>query len=239
MKRRFFVVIHALSLEEYGPLALPHVRESARIAFEEGAHGVFLIPDYVKGFAKAKLSDLSIYYDFLNEEYQSKDFLVGINFLLRRSELDGQLENLVSEINPRMLQTDYLSATVTKHYFPFTQIFGSFAFKGSKQETATGEELKVLSKLAEKYCDVPTTSGSATGVAAPIEKVKEIRSYLNSETRLGIASGADIQNVRPLIDAGATDFLVATSLIKEVKDKRDILDPELVKKMVRAVRSYG
>lgn len=82
MKKRLFVVIHALSTEEYGPLAIPYVLESARIVFEAGAHGVFLMPHYKEGNARASQFDLARYYHFLYEKYKKEDFKVGLNFYL-------------------------------------------------------------------------------------------------------------------------------------------------------------
>lgn len=241
LSRRLFVVIHALSTEEYSPQALPHVMESVKIAFEEGAHGVFLIPDYVKGYAKATRFDLAKYYHFLYEKYKNeKDFRIGLNFLLPKHGYGtGEfLEKFISKPNIQMLQMDYISSEISKHYYPDTEIFGSFAFKYSPEENAQGKELEVLTCLAKKYCDVPTTSGSATGSAASIEKIKEIRYYLGGGSRLGLASGVSIENIKSFLDAGATDFLVATSLIKETRNKMDILDPKAVKSLVKAVRSY-
>lgn len=241
LSRRLFVVIHALSTEEYSPQALPHVMESAKIAFEEGAHGVFLIPDYIKGYAKATRFDLAKYYHFLYEKYKNeKDFRIGLNFLLPKHEYGTEefLEKFISKPNIQMLQMDYISSEISKHYYPDTEIFGSFAFKYSSQENVKGEELRILTSLAESYCDVPTTSGPATGLTAPLEKIVEIRKYLKENSRLGLASGVSVDSVKAFMDAGATDFLVATSLIKEVRNKMDLLDPLKVKRFAEIVRDY-
>lgn len=240
IKKRFFVVVHALSCENYGPEAWTHVKESAKVAFEEGVDGVFLIPDYEKGDAMATRYDIAKYANFLNSEYKEKEFKIGVNFLLRKNEYtDNLLKSFLSESNVQMLQMDYISAGISKVQYPETEIFGSFAFKYSKMETFKGEDLKVVTCLAESYCDVPTTSGPATGYAPPLEKVKEIRSYLKPTTRLALASGVSVDSVKAFMDVGATDFLVATSLIKEVRDKMDILDPLAVRRIAKTIKSYN
>lgn len=228
----FFVVIHAQHRID-DDMAFGHVVGETKKIFDAGASGVFLIPDYENesnGYSKrATPEDLFFYYSELKKIFP--DFPVGVNFLKRFETMDSVLIERIKERNFNMIQSDGSFAKV----IPFeekgqTQFFTGLAFKYSKYESASGEKLKRLCESIPKFENViPTTSGVATGQAADYGKIREIRSCLNPNQRLGIASGITKENVEGFLEAGVTDFLVATSLIETNFKGFDILNAEKIK----------
>lgn len=233
---RFFVVIHAQhSLnDDYG---LAHALGSTKTAYDNGADGVFLIPDYdneKNGYSqRATAADLFVYYQEIKKSFP--DYPVGVNFLQRFEYMQISLIEKISKTNFDMIQSD--TSVTDKILFQSmenTEFFTGLAFKYSRNEKARGEELKKMCESVPKNKNViPTTSGPETGKAAEINKIKEIRKYLSSDKRLGIASGISLENVDKFLEAGITDFLVATSLIKEKKNGYDILDGEKISKLAK------
>lgn len=230
-KRRFFAVIHTLT----GEGGVDHVVNQTAVARECGADGVFIIPDYEKGRdKKATTSDQLAYLAVLREKFPN--FLIGVNFLL---SLEG-MASQIYKLQPNLLQTDRSSAApIDKSQLSNTEFFCGLAFKYQLNETLQGEELRKHCERVAAVCDVPTTSGAATGISASLQKVREIRSYLSPDKRLGLASGVTHGNVQEFLQAGVTDFLVATSLIKYMNEfDFDILDPFKVSRMAVLVHSF-
>lgn len=238
LSSRFFVVIHAQHMID-DDMAFGHVVGETKKIFDAGASGVFLIPDYENesnGYSKrATTEDLFFYYLELKKIFPT--FPIGVNFLKRFETMDSALIEKVNEKDFNMIQSDGSFAKV----IPFkqkvqTEFFTGLAFKYSKYESASGEELKRLCGNIPKFENViPTTSGAATGKAADYGKIKEIRSYINPNQRLGIASGITEDNVQSFLEAGVTDFLVATSLIETNFRGFDILNTEKIKLLAEKI----
>lgn len=232
LKPRLFVVIHTVAAIMCG---LDHALEQAVIAKYCGADGVFLIPDYAKGSKlKATTLDQLFYVKILREKVP--DLLIGANFLTNLSKIASS----VYAVRPDLLQTDGTSlGGIDKNHLPKTEFFCGVAFKYSKNEDLTGDTLQQHCLSVAKICDVPTTSGIATGHSASIGKIKEIASYLPNGKRFGLASGVSIENVESYLSAGVTDFLVATSLVDCVDELgRDILSPLKVRELSDKIHSY-
>lgn len=230
-KRRFFVMIHTVSQKWFGN---DHVLSQTAIAHDHGADGVFLIPDYAKGKeVQASSEDQFLYIENLKRTFP--DFLIGANFLMYLALIEEKI--YTSKLD--LLQTDSSSLDgLNKEKLPATELFCGVAFKYSRHENITGPALEKHCLGVANACNVPTTSGKATGVSADIEKIKEIRSYLPAGKRLGIASGITEENVTSYINAGVTDFLVATSLVSHVDELyRDILDTEKVLSLAAKIHS--
>lgn len=84
--------------------------------------------------------------------------------------------------------------------------FGGVAFKGQRHVSDVAAE----AKRAAPHMDVVTTSGVATGVAAPVERVRSMREAL-SYRPLALASGVTVENALdylPYVD----HFLVASGI---------------------------
>lgn len=98
--------------------------------------------------------------------------------------------------------------------------FGGTAFKTQKQITDK-DKLTAVAKQAVGLTDIVTTSGAATGVAAPIEKIQMMRSAIGPDVPLGIASGITVENVVDFLEF-VDVFLVASGIEKSF----GILDEE-------------
>ena len=229
-KSRLFIVIHTILGTNHG---LEHAIEQTAIAKENGANGIFLIPDYEKGHLRATTKDQFHYVKILKETFPH--FLIGVNFLSNLSRLAPHIYDL----QPNLLQTDGSAASgLDKMLLPETDLFCGVAFKYSKNENLRGDLLKEHCLKVAHTCDVPTTSGTATGVSANLEKIKEIKSYLPTGKRFGIASGVDNDNLESYLLAGVTDFLVATSLVACVDEfSCDILSASRVLDMSKKIHS--
>ncbi len=225
--RRLFVVIHTLTN------GLAHVIGETQVAKDAGADGIFLIPDYAKGNLKATTEDQHAYVSALKDTF--KDFLIGVNFLRHLPEIESKIYS----IQPDLLQNDLSSLELQRDRLPNTEFFCSVAFKYSQNVNLTGERLQQHCNNVSNICDVPTTSGDATGVSADFEKIREIRSYLAPTKRLGLASGVTKENLRSYLKEGVTDFLVATSLIECVTDDGfDILSHQKIYEMAEIIHSF-
>jgi predicted TIM-barrel enzyme len=229
--RRFFVVIHTL---ENG---VDHIITQTKLAKNNGADGIIIIPDYAKGRDKmANIGTQCIYLKILTAQHS--DFLIGVNFLKNLMIINP---SLLQRCQPNFIQTDSSSAEgFNKDLLSDVKLFCGVAFKYSKNVGLTGESLREHCAHVSAIADVPTTSGNATGQPASLEKVREIRAYLPEGKRLGLASGVTEENISGYLQEGVTDFLVATSLINYVDENGfDILDPAKVKRMAEIVHSFN
>lgn len=66
----------------------------------------------------------------------------------------------------------------------------------------------------QQYVDVVTTSGPGTGIASPLERLRQIRLALEEGGRLAVASGVTVANVQAQAEY-ADYFLVASSIETE------------------------
>jgi hypothetical protein len=233
--RRFFVVIHTL-IDHLG-YGVNHVVEQTVVAKENGADGVILIPDYAKGNEKkATPGDQLLYLGVLKAKFPN--FLIGVNFLEHTHKIATELHSIPA---PDFIQTDGARVnSLDIEKLSETEFFCGVAFKYSKNEKLRGEPLRVHCNEVSAIAAAPTTSGTATGVSADIDKIKEIRSYLPERKRLGIASGVTIENAKTYLEEGVTDFLVATSLLDHVDENDfDILNPEKVLELSELIHSYN
>ncbi len=232
MKPRLFVVIHTVNPAHHG---LVHAKLQAHIARESGADGVCIIPDYEKGAdTQALIADQVSYLEVLKQEFP--DFSIGVNFL-KNLRNDPSVVSDLYRIQPAFIQTDSTTmGGVEKSKLPQTEFFCGVAFKYSRNESLRGRALREHCLWVAARCEVPTTSGVATGVPADMRKIEEIGSYLPADQRFGIASGVTIDNVAAYLSEGVTDFLVATSLRTEIDNQgRDILDPGKVVALASAI----
>lgn len=234
---RLFVVIHAQHTEN--DTGLTHTISEAQKAFDSGVDGIFLIPDYENernGYSiRAQTEDLFLYYTEIKKRLP--DFLVGVNFLKRFKSLNQSLIDKIVDMNFDMIQSDGSYQNMFLSIGTSTEFFTGLAFKYSRQENASGDVLKNLCDQIPKEGNIiPTTSGSATGKAANLKKIEEIRSFLGRDQRLGIASGITYENIESFKERGVTDFLVATSLIQDNLNGFDILSEEKIKLLVEKIK---
>jgi len=104
--------------------------------------------------------------------------------------------------------------------------FGGVAFKYQRQVY----ELEKAAKIAERYMDVVTTSGPATGQEPDTEKIRRIRQAIPGKP-LAIASGITPENVKDYLEL-ADCFLVATGISRNFFT----LDETKTERLIETVR---
>jgi predicted TIM-barrel enzyme len=107
------------------------------------------------------------------------------------------------------------------------EYFGSVAFKAGPDV----KDAPRVARMATPYMDVVTTSGTATGVAAPVEKLRDMKDAIG-KFRLAVASGITPDNVReylPYVD----DYFVATGISHDFHH----LDPERTRELSEIIHA--
>jgi len=214
MTPRCFAVVHVVNRDQ--------AVRNTEVAVQLGFDGVFLISH-----------GLLDWYDLIRVAWPCSLICpyVGVNFLdIEPVEeavsvaADHRLHGAVSRGRFSAVWTDptYMGPRPVG-----VEVFSGFAFKGQPQRALAD------ARLVQSFCDVLVTSGSATGIGAPIEKVQALREVLGPEKRLGLASGVTPENIGQYMAAGATDFLVATSINYPGTDK---IDPARGRQLVDAFR---
>lgn len=210
-------------------------KENAEVAYGEGADGVFIINHFIDFVDCTKLLYIQ---EELNDFFGGK-FPIGVNCL----DVDpvdalyefnntitvpmlwadnagiienGKVQNIAEEMKEAIADTGWKG-----------QYFGGVAFKYQAPVT----DLEEVTRIAMQYVDVVTTSGSATGVAAPIKKLETMKRVLGDKS-LAIASGITVDNVLDYKDF-VDIFLVSTGISKDFLT----LDPEKVKELADKIHS--
>ena len=197
--KKFYPVIHCIDPHEQGGIG--HALANARIAFKNGADGIFLVGHHLSH------QDLFYIYEFVRKQFP--DSWIGINFLDIPKNL-RLLESFVKK-GDRIdaLWFDYLPEAHRRIPDSIT-LFGGVAFK-YRNANLSDEELEEECLQASHSVHFATTSGDATGVPPSIEKLQKIMTMLKGKVPLALASGVTKDNVvsfLPFVDA----FLVATSI---------------------------
>jgi uncharacterized protein len=230
-KKAFLPVIH-IKANSYQETV-----KNAKIAFHEGADGIFLI-SHDRFFRDSELLE---YHDCLKrvirESWQSH-FWMGVNCLSMGrypavifGELTPHTDGLwIDSIDcgPRNIGENVEELLATRIRSGWDGVlFGGVAFK--YQPHVSEAELPSAARRATKYVDVVTTSGEGTGQAPDVEKIRIMKEAIG-EFPLAIASGITHENVHhylPYADA----FLVSTGISKSFTE----LDPVLVRKLRKAI----
>lgn len=218
-------------------LAVIHVQDeaqtlrNARIAFGEGADGIFLINHSVSE------EKLSLCYEAVRGEFQKE--WIGINWLslspleglsMMKPSMNGiwvdnagVYEDMRGTADARIF-SDQCCEWENKNNTEIL-IFGGVAFKYQERV----QNLERAARLALPYIDVITTSGDGTGIAADIEKIRTMKNATD-DYPLAIASGITPENVQQYMEH-ADCFLVATG----ISDSHTELNPARVRKLAKAL----
>lgn len=168
--------------------------DQAKIAFDNGAGGIFLI-DHRRKYTK------------LYETYQEvknifNNAWIGLNFLdlnpLSAMKFSKNCEGLNG------LWMDSVGGIDNKDCD--CKVFAGVAFKYQPQPEDLEKETQKISKMF----DVATTSGVATGSAPDLKKIRIMKESIG-ESPLAIASGITVENIEhflPFVDC----FMVATGI---------------------------
>jgi len=234
-----------------GPAVLPvvHVlddsqaRRNAECAIECGAQGIFLINhDFaVESFVpiirhvRAAYPTLWLGVNFLAvpltdalptiARLQHEDVMID-GYWADDARID---ESQPADQQPQAMQASDLRAQVGWRGL----YFGGTAFK--KQRTVAPADYPQAAAVAREWMDVVTTSGTATGNAAELDKIAVFREACG-DTALAVASGITPDNAKhyaPMVDA----FLVATG-INRTNDFYNI-DSEKLRRLVQFCAEFG
>lgn len=198
-------------------------------AMSNGCDGVFLIAHSAPADLLLKVTSLC------RREFPS--FWLGVNLLdkdpwesfpLLTDEINGLWADtaFIGERSTEQPIADRISRVREKSKWEGLY-FGGVAFKYQQPVTL----LSKVARIAEKYMDVVTTSGPATGQPARLGKIQEMKEAITAP--LAIASGITSENVSEYLPF-ADCFLVATG----ISDSWAELDPHKVKQLVEKVRGF-
>jgi len=196
---------------------------NAEIALRAGCDGAFLIS--MRGMNYQGLLEM---HRMVTREYPG--WWLGVNFLdLPAEEVFDKLDQTIggvwvdnAKINEHLsLQADATRISTARLHSQWEGLyFGGVAFK--YQEHVDHPEQ--AAKIATKFVDVVTTSGTKTGSAPDIAKISAMKQAMGNFP-LGIASGISPENVHQY--KGTADcFLTATSLLipgTEVFDRNKVV----------------
>ncbi len=214
-------VIHVESLDQ--------ALRNARIAWEKGCDGIFLI-----NHSLAYPELLAVHHEVFRE---FPEWWIGLNCLdLAPWDAFAQLseevaglwvdnayidERVEQQANANRIATARAKSAWTGLYF------GGVAFKYQRPV----DHLEKAASLASQYMDVITTSGPGTAQAASLEKIQRLKRALGPFP-LAVASGITPANVHQYL-AIADCFLVASGISRTWSE----LDPLLVEELVTRVQS--
>lgn len=223
--KKLYPVVHVETLQQ--------AQENAKVAYDAGADGVFLINHSISSETLFRI------HKEVSDQYKDQNhFDIGINCLdLTPFELIFQLDDsipmiwvdncLVDEDTVEQKEAAAVRQAIDKCNWK-GQYFGGTAFKYQKPV----KNLELTTLLALKYVDVVTTSGPGTGKAASLEKIYRMRQELGTKS-LAIASGITVENVvdyLPFVDI----FLVSTGISKDFLN----LDPKLTTELASLIHLY-
>lgn len=166
---------------------------NAELASDAGCHGVFLIHmDGQNDLLPSAARRIKACWP---------DMLVGINYLGRdpagavaaniADGLDMTWTDVQLTHSAAAPWADAMRVREAMVRNPDHLVFTGVAFKHQRHEPQPA----VAAQEARAFGLIPTTSGSATGVAAEVDKVAQLRTALGTEAPLAIASGITPENV--------------------------------------------
>lgn len=207
--------------------------DQADMAFECGADGVFFISHEGKDIAVVETAIAT------KEKYPDKK--IGINLLstsvigayraAEKYNLDmvwfdncGVTSDGITDVTEEIIDAMRESSERDTDIY----VFASVAFKYQKEE----KNPYLAAKIARECHFIPTTSGSATGIAADLNKVISM-SQCYEPLYLAIASGMTCENVKEYVPY-LSHILVATGVC--VDDDFHRFDYEKLRRFVAIVK---
>ncbi|HLE49407.1 MAG TPA: BtpA/SgcQ family protein [Patescibacteria group bacterium] len=201
------------------------VLDNARVAYEAGCDGIFLI-NMKDPTTSTRMSyeNLRKLHKMVRSEYAT--WWIGVNYLdLPAVKVFENVDSTVSGVwvdNAEIYE--WLDKQVAAHKILQARensgwrglYFGGVAFKYQKEVDNPG----LAAKIATSFVDVVTTSGKATGSAPDLEKIRLMKESLG-EFPLAIASGVSPENVKQFMPY-ADYFIVATSILVHGTENFDI-----------------
>jgi len=185
----------------------------AAVAFNAGADGVFLISHHGQDNAliqpaitlKASYPDKRIGLNLLSNTF---DDVITLAIAQKIEMIWVDAPGVRSEGISRdglHCATRLKAQKASGGFLP--EVFGSVAFKYQPIDLSPGKA--AIRCLAHGM--LPTTSGTATGMAPDVEKIKRMRAQIGPQAPLAIASGMTLENIEDFAPF-LTHVLVSTGL---------------------------
>lgn len=217
---RVWPVIHVQDLQS--------ALSNAAVAAQAGAHGVFLIQMHGQDQLLDPIAEA------IAETFPS--LALGVNYL--SMEGDVALARALSQgyhatwtDNPGVrsdgTKAKAEAAADQLRHHPDHAFFASVAFKYQPVDANPPEAARQALGLGM----VPTTSGTATGVAPDLDKLASIRAGIGPQARLALASGITPENAG-LMKPYVTDYLVSTG----IEQAPDTFDPQKLERLIAALK---
>jgi len=201
---------------------------NAAVAANAGAHGVFLIQmqgldhllDPIARAIEEAFPFLALGVNYLSME---------ADFALSRALHHGYHATWTDRPGVRSDSVHAMAEAVseTLQHHQDHEFFASVAFKYQPIDPHPPHAARQALALGM----VPTTSGSATGVAPDIEKLARIRTMIGPHARLAVASGVTPENAG-LMKPYVTDYLVSTG----IEQSPDAFDPRKLEQLIEALK---
>ena len=206
-----------------------HAVAQTAVARDAGAEGVFLINHNSGGWR--------VLAEVVRAVREAHDGFVGVNALdLDPATAFAEFAHLadgiwvdnagIDERSGDQLQADLINDARAGFNGLY---FGGVAFKYQRPV----EDLGAAAALASRYMDVVCTSGPGTGQEVDVDKIATMSAA--ATVPLAVASGVSVDNLEPLARAGASYFLVATSIAASWND----LDPERTRALLVLARQLN
>lgn len=226
--KRFFPVIHCVCpYEEQG---IGHALANARIAFENGADGIFLIGH--------GLHYEAVLYIYQQVRKQHQGHFIGVNLLDLSPTNDRKLLVELAKEHPHLsaIWMDGMP-NIRLNISIRIELLGGVAFKYLAPRLS-GDKLAEACRSALHYVNTVTTSGDKTGSAPDVAKLDAMRKIIGPKYRLALASGVTADNVesfKPFVDT----FLVASSITmrREHLGNHEYLVPQKVRELAGKIHA--
>lgn len=223
--KRLLPVIHCVC--PYDEQGVGHALANARVAFENGADGIFLIGHSLP------YEDLLYIYEQIRKQYlagqQDSRRWIGVNLLDVSASKNWKLFETIAKKYPDLdaiwmdgMPDTRLSISIR------IELFGGVAFKYIASGLS-GDELVEACKNASSFVNTITTSGDKTGSPPNVAKLEKIREIIGPNRPLALASGVSFENVGLFLPTVDT-FLVSSSISERREDRgnHEYLIPEKV-----------
>lgn len=201
---------------------------NAKIAYEANCHGVFLIDmsghmvtvDNAAVAIKSEFPSLIVganRFNMLPHEAIEHDMELGLD----ATWSDNSWIRSDIQIKPNGFVDKTVRALASRDDFYY---FAGIAFKYQKEDPDPAAAAMIACDLGF----IATTSGSGTGSAPTVEKIKTIKDAIGTDWQLAVASGITPENAK-LFVPHSDYFLVSTGISKSFYE----FDPESVAELVR------
>lgn len=198
-----------------------HTYRNAKIAKDNGAHGIFLINHSFHAKSEQRSKDLMSWYRLVREQFP--DYWIGVNLLgVPLEEISDYVTRSVngiwtdrSGVPNAQWKAEHPNQTCAAKNFLAEQkdwpgiYFGGTAFKYTGLEH---DDPATAALEAMPYMDVITTSGDGTGSAPMTQKLKAMREAIG-DFPLANASGNSIDNA-PQFCEYVDCLITASSLLR-------------------------